>query len=181
MVYLTGDTHGDFRRIKQFCFKVTPTINDTMIILGDASFNYYEDYRDIKTKTYASMLPITILCIHGNKEKRHSTISSYKEKQYHGGIVLYEPKYPNILFAMDGEIFDFDGINCIAIGGAYSPDKQYRLTFGWHWFPDEQPSPEIKQRVEEKLESVGNKVDVVLSHTCPEKYAPVETFLPNID
>ena len=181
MVYLTGDTHGDFRRIKQFCFKVTPTLDDTMIILGDASFNYYEEHRDIKAKTYASMLPITILCVHGNKEKRPSTIPSYEEKQYHGGRVLYEPEYPNILFAMDGEIFDFDGIDCIAIGGAYSPDKQYRLTFGWRWFPDEQPSPEIKQRVEEKLESFGNKVDVVLSHTCPEKYAPVETFLPNID
>ena len=24
-------------------------------------------------------------------------------------------------------------------------------------------------------------VDVVLSHTCPVKYEPVETFMPNID
>ena len=54
MVYLTGDTHGDFRRIKQFCFKVTPTLDDTLIILGDASFNYYANYRDEKAKIYAT-------------------------------------------------------------------------------------------------------------------------------
>ena len=51
MVYLTGDTHGDFRRIKQFCFKVTPSLDDTLIIIGDASFNYYGNYRDEKAKS----------------------------------------------------------------------------------------------------------------------------------
>lgn len=181
MVYLTGDTHGDFRRIKQFCFKVTPTLDDTLIILGDASFNYYANYRDEKAKIYASKLPITFFCIHGNHERRPTTIPTYIEKEYHGGTVWFEEAYPNILFAKDGEIYDFDGKKCIVIGGAYSVDKFYRLTMGWSWFSDEQPSPEIKRQVEEQLASVDYKVDVVLSHTCPVKYEPVETFMPNID
>ena len=181
MVYLTGDTHGDFRRIKQFCFKVTPTLDDTLIILGDASFNYYANYRDEKAKIYASKLPITFFCTHGNHERRPTTIPTYIEKEYHGGTVWFEEAYPNILFAKDGEIYDFDGKKCIVIGGAYSVDKFYRLTMGWSWFSDEQPSPEIKRQVEEQLASVDYKVDVVLSHTCPVKYEPVETFMPNID
>ena len=181
MVYLTGDTHGDFRRIKQFCFKVEPSLDDTLIILGDAGFNYYGNYRDRNAKIFASKLPIMLFCIHGNHEMRPTSVPTYKEKLYRGGTVWYEEEYPNILFAKDGEIYDFDGKKCIVIGGAYSVDKFYRLAMGWHWFPDEQPSPEIKRRVEEQLASVHYMVDAVLSHTCPVKYEPVETFMPNID
>ncbi len=181
MVYLTGDTHGDFRRIKQFCFKVTPTLDDTMIILGDASFNYYGNYRDKNAKEYASKLPITLFCIHGNHERRPATIPTYIEKEYHGGMVWYEEDYPNILFAKDGEIYDFDGRKCIVIGGAYSVDKYYRLAMGWNWFPDEQPSEAIKQQVEKQLASVGNTIDIVLSHTCPLRYEPTKVFLKKVD
>lgn len=56
------------------------------------------------------------------------------------GIVYCEPEFPNILFAKDGEIYDFDGNKAIAIGGAYSVDKEYRLIVGAHWFCDEHPS-----------------------------------------
>ena len=181
MVYLTGDTHGDFRRIKQFCQQMNTTLDDALIILGDAGFNYYGNYRDRNAKIFASKLPIMLFCIHGNHEMRPTSVPTYKEKLYRGGTVWYEEEYPNILFAKDGEIYDFDGRKCIVIGGAYSVDKFYRLAMGWHWFPDEQPSPEIKRRVEEQLASVHYMVDAVLSHTCPVKYEPVETFMPNID
>lgn len=56
MIYLTGDTHGDFRRIKQFCFKVTPSLDDTLIILGDASFNYYQCLLQQKAYTRQSLI-----------------------------------------------------------------------------------------------------------------------------
>ena len=36
MIYLTGDTHGDFRRIAQFCARMNTQPTDIMIILGDA-------------------------------------------------------------------------------------------------------------------------------------------------
>ena len=58
-------------------------------------------------------------------------------------------------------------------------DKFYRIARGYGWWEDEQPSAEIKQYVEQKLQE--NKIDVILSHTCPFKYEPVEVFLPGID
>ena len=58
-------------------------------------------------------------------------------------------------------------------------DKFYRLSRGYGWWSDEQPSEEIKQYVEQQLKE--NVIDVVLSHTCPFKYEPVEEFLPGID
>lgn len=46
MIYITGDTHGDFSRINDFCFKNKTTTDDIMIILGDAGINYYGAKRD---------------------------------------------------------------------------------------------------------------------------------------
>ena len=67
------------------------------------------------------------------------------------------------------------------IGGAYSIDKHYRLAMGYGWWPDEQPSPQVKEKVERVLEERNWQVDVVFSHTCPLKYEPVEVFLPGVD
>ena len=92
-----------------------------------------------------------------------------------------EPDFPNIRFAKDGEIYEIARKRCIVIGGAYSVDKPYRLEQNWGWWPDEQPSPVIKGRVEQRLEAENWTVDAVLSHTCPLKYEPVETFLKGID
>ena len=94
---------------------------------------------------------------------------------------VYEKAYPHILFAKDGEIYRFGEQVCIAIGGAYSVDKYYRLARGWAWFPNEQPSADIKAYVEQQLAKHGNQIDIVLSHTCPLKYEPTEVFLSGID
>jgi 3-oxoacid CoA-transferase subunit A len=92
-----------------------------------------------------------------------------------------EKEYPSILFAKDGEIYDLDGQKAIAIGGAYSIDKMFRIMYGYGWWEDEQPSDEIKGYVEKQLEVRDWKVDVVLSHTVPLKYEPTEVFLPGVD
>ena len=78
-------------------------------------------------------------------------------------------------------MYDLDGKKSIVIGGAYSVDKFYRLAMGWNWWPDEQPSPEIRGKVELALARLDWKTDVVLSHTTPLKYMPVEVFLPQIE
>ena len=47
MIYLTGDTHGRFLRVEDFCRKMKTSKLDTLIILGDAGFNYFLNDRDI--------------------------------------------------------------------------------------------------------------------------------------
>lgn len=79
--------------------------------------------------------------------------------------MLYEEDFPNILFPVDGDIFDIEGKQCIVIGVAYSVDKFYRLRMGYNWWPDEQPTPTIKEYVEQQCKA--HPVDVVFSHTCP--------------
>jgi 3-oxoacid CoA-transferase subunit A len=181
LIYITGDTHGSFTHVKEFCLRMNTTREDILIILGDAAINYFGDKRDSKTKEYLASIPITLLCIHGNHEQRPGTITSYQEKLWHGGLVYVEEEYPQFLFAKDGSVFELNGKKTIAIGGAYSIDKQYRLMYGYRWWSDEQPSEEIKAYVEQQLDNLKWKVDVVLSHTTPLKYEPEEVFLKGID
>ena len=80
MVYVTGDTHGDFRRIKKFCKLADTTKADTLIILGDSGLNYYTDLRSARFKQEAQRLPIKIFAIHGNHEERASNIPTHKAR-----------------------------------------------------------------------------------------------------
>ena len=137
MIYYTGDIHGSTLEIVTFCMRFKPTKDDTIVILGDVGANYFGDLRDNKLKEAFARLQPTIFCIHGNHEMRPWNITTYKTKEWNGGIVWYEEKYPNILFAKDGEIFDIEGTKHLVIGGAYSVDKFYRLSRGYGWWEDE--------------------------------------------
>ena len=179
MIYITGDRHGDFSDLFDFTYQAKTTKDDVMIILGDAGINYYLDYRDILLKEKLRYLPVTLFCIHGNHEERPENIESYKTKEFAGGIVYYEEEYPNILFAKDGEIYDFDGYRVMPIGGAYSIDKDYRIASHKPWYISEQPNEEKKEYIRRKLRD--NEIDVILSHTCPYKYMPFEAFIDGVD
>ncbi|MBQ8161567.1 MAG: metallophosphoesterase [Clostridia bacterium] len=181
MIYITGDTHGEFGRVEYLCNTTKTSKDDILIILGDAGINFYGNWRDELKKEKLQSLPLTVFSIHGNHENRPDNIPSYHLSTWHGGMVWREEKYPDILFARDGEVYDMDGLRTIAIGGAYSVDKVIRLLRGYPWWPDEQPSEAVRRRVEEKLDQMRWEVDVVLSHTVPLKYEPVEVFLPGID
>ena len=165
MIYITGDTHGQFERIEAFCERFGTSHEDILIILGDVGINFGGWNRDCVKKRFLESLPVTLFCIYGNHEQRPQAIESYQEKLWHGGVVYYEEEYPDLLFAKDGEVFDLDGKQTIVMGGAYSIDKMIRLIYGYGWWPDEQPSDEIKRYVESQLDKRGWKVDVVLGHT----------------
>lgn len=182
MIYITGDIHGDVQRISQMIEKHEITPNDIIVILGDVGMNYYGNKKgDRSRKKKMNNFGIPILCIHGNHEMRPESLITYREDQWHGGAVYIEEEFPNLIFAKDGEVYDLEGTKAIAIGGAYSVDKWYRLQRDLHWFPDEQPSEEIKSRVENKLDELGWQIDTVLTHTCPYGYTPTEAFLGGID
>ena len=181
MIYITGDKHGDYTDVFGFCKKYKTSKNDLLIILGDAGINYFLNERDNILKNSLKELPITLFCIHGNHEERPENICGYKTKKFHSGIVYYEKEYPNILFAKDAEIYDFYGNSVLVIGGAYSVDKNYRLMMGYNWYSSEQPSKEIKNKVKKVLHEHNNKVDIILSHTCPFKYMPYEVFMSGVD
>lgn len=175
--FITGDKHRKFDKVKKFCHKMNTCRTDILIILGDAGFNYYNDKRDNKLKKKISQLNITLFCLHGNKENRPQNVGTYGIRSFCGGKVYYEPKYPNIYFAMDGEIYTFEGKKYMVVGGAHSVDKMRCLEKNAPFWYDEIPGDTIKDAVECRLQNEGNKIYGMMTHTCPINYLPTEMFV----
>ncbi len=180
MIYITGDTHGNFQRIKEFCQEQQTTTNDYLIILGDAGINYFGT-PDNKLKEELTKLPITFLCVYGNHEERPENIKTYQEINLFDGIMYQEKNYPNLLFFKDSEIYTILNKKVLVIGGAFSVNKDLMIERGYKWFKDEQPSELIKKQTLNNLQENNYQVDYILSHTCPYKYLPYEMFYVGVN
>ena len=175
--FITGDKHRYFDKVKDFCRDTQTRRKDVLIILGDAGFNYFDDKRDDLLKEDLSNMNITLFCLHGNKENRPQNVGTYGIRSFCGGKVYYEPRYPNIYFAIDGEIYTFDGKKYMVVGGAHSVDKMRCLDEGLPFWYDEMPDDTIKDKVERRLNNEGNKIYGLMTHTCPIDYLPTEMFM----
>lgn len=175
--FITGDKHRNFDRVKEFCRQMGTRRKDILIILGDAGFNYYDDKRDDDLKREMSRLNITLFCLHGNKENRPQNVGTYGIRSFCDGKVYYEPKYPNILFAIDGEIYTFEGNKYMVVGGAHSVDKMRCLEEETPFWEDEMPDEQTKELVEARLQQENNKIYGMMTHTCPIDYLPTEMFM----
>jgi 3-oxoacid CoA-transferase subunit A len=193
-IYITGDTHGDFERIEDFCKIFETTKKDVMIILGDAGVNYFLDRRDEKLKQKLEKMPITFMLVRGNHEARPGIGWDKEDAESlflidcpeYAGTFMMEQEYPSILYMLDGGVYTFNVRNrqlkALTIGGAYSVDKQYRLQMqslgltDYKWFENEQL---IEEEMSQILNNVRDrKFDYVLTHTCPLKDEPRHACMP---
>lgn len=185
MYFITGDTHRDFSHIETFCEKYKTNKSDTMIVLGDAGLNYFQNKSDINLKIKVSSLPIKFLFIRGNHEARPQDIDTYKIIKFCNSFAYAEKEFPDLVFTMDGQVYNIEYKTVLTIGGAYSIDKQYRLSRGFEWFKNEQLSKDEMDNILNKYKET--KVDCILSHTAPDSEIPYPLLpsalgnIPNID
>lgn len=183
--FVTGDIHGNPGRLISAYDKRLLNEGDKVIILGDAGFNFfgngrnYRTYRDIHCKNMVKDLPFQILCVRGNHERRPSCYFGYEEKEMFGNKVYVQEEYPNLIFLEDGCDYLIDGKRCLVLGGAYSVDKKFRIE-GKTWFANEQLSQRERRIIWKKV-IAQRRYDIVLSHTCPFKYIPKESFKSKLD
>ena len=162
MIYITGDTHGDY---DDFLFRMKQTdINrsDTVIICGDFGFVWNTPYERNVLNWLASE-PYTIAFIDGNHED-FDLLKTYPVMQWRGGNV--HRIAPNIFHLMRGQRFQIEGKSFFTFGGAYSIDKKYREE-GKTWWPDELPSSEDYATANKTLEANEFTFDFILTHTIP--------------
>ena len=178
-IFITGDTHGVFERIYALCENFDVTNKDLLIVAGDFGINYYLNKKEQRNKYKLNELPINLLIVKGNHERRPEKIGTYKSKEWNKGIVYYEEEYPTLLFAKDGEIFELNDKKVFCCGGAYSVDKFYRLENHLSWFGDEQLTSDEMDTIVSAIKD--KKCDYVVTHTCPLRYIPTEMFLPMVD
>lgn len=181
MIFITGDTHGSYKRLRAHFRDKPVTRADTLVILGDTGLNYHGDERDMPHKRSAARLPLTLLCLRGNHDRRPASLPGLRRGERFGGRVYWEDAFPHVLYADEAALYDLEGRRCLSLGGAYSIDKAWRLAHGYHWFPDEQLSPEERNAAAALLDAAGWRVDMVLSHTCPLRYEPAEAFFAGVD
>ena len=97
MIYITGDTHRDFKRLNN----LVDNEDDMLIVLGDAGINYFLNDDDKKLKENLNSFNIKLFCIRGNHEERPENIDTYKETIMFSGKVFIEDEYPNLVFGKD--------------------------------------------------------------------------------
>ncbi|MDO4344160.1 MAG: metallophosphoesterase [Eubacteriales bacterium] len=189
MIYITGDTHGEMNRLNTTAFpeQKSLTKEDVVIICGD--FGLVWDYRGespferhwldwLEQKTF------TTVFVDGNHEC-FARLKEYPVRKWRGGSV-HEIR-PSVLHLMRGEIFEISKKRIFAFGGASSHDmpdglldpekdagkiksfrkrcdKYYRV-IGQTWWSEELPSQEEMERGRNNLETCGNQVDFIVTHS----------------
>lgn len=197
MIFVTGDCHGSFQKLGSKLFPVQKemTKDDIVIICGDfgAVWDKSESSKDYYWLNWLEEKPFTTVFCDGNHENFDMLNNDFETVDFHGGKAH---KIRNSIYhLMRGEIFDFEGLKFFVFGGAASHDitggilspedfnteAEFKRTMRrWQkerklfrinhktWWKEELPSDEEYANAEEKLASVGYKVDYVITHCAPQ-------------
>lgn len=159
MVYITGDTHGDFTRFQ------TPAAHhlrkgDTLIVLGDFGFLWDGGKKEQQILRKLGKRKYNLLFLDGTHEN-YELLKNYPVTDWNGGKV--QVIEGNLMHLLRGEIYTIENETYFAFGGGESPDHDLRAD-AKTWWEEEMPSAEQMLAGRENLEKNGNKVDFMLTH-----------------
>lgn len=194
MVYITGDTHGDYDIFKIKSFRYNFKDGDTLIICGDFGGVWYPEDSDFKRNTednliigFYTSLPIDVCFIDGNHEN-YDRLYKYPIVDYKGGKA--HKITDNVYHLIRGEVFTIEGQTFLAMGGACSHDiqdgvleiddpriiewskdryKMFRINH-LSWWKEEVPSEEERNHCLETLKKYNYEVDCILTHEAPTDF-----------
>lgn len=179
MIFITGDVHGEYDLRKfgkeEFTIQSELTKKDYMIICGDFGFLWDESKTEKYWLRWLEHKPWTTLWIDGNHEN-YNLLKRYKIEDWNGGQI--QKISGSIYHLCRGGMFNIDGRNIFAFGGAESHDKQFRIPGKTIW-PEEMPS--LKEMVygAEVLSRNEWKTDIIVTHSLPT-YILQELKMTNI-
>ena len=183
MIWITGDTHGDWvHRLNKDSFpeQKEMTKNDYVIICGD--FGIWNDNSQQRWNLqWLEERNFTTLFVDGN-HSNFDLLNSYMVSDWHGGKVHFINS--SVVHLMRGQVFTIEDKTFFTFGGASShdikdgileiddprirpwrkdPDKMYRINH-ISWWEEELPS--IREMIDGRvnLDKNNNKVDFIISH-----------------
>lgn len=155
MVYVTGDTHGDFSRFSSRAARQMRK-DDTLIILGDFGFLWDGGKEEQRLIKKLGKLKYSVLFLDGPHEN-YDLLKQYPVTQWNGGRVQVIDG--NLMHLMRGEIYTIEYETYFVFGGG--EDSNIDLRKGWE---EAMPSAEEMLAGRRCLEEHGNKVDYILTH-----------------
>ncbi len=201
MIFITGDCHGDYRRLNTQNFPIQKklTRNDFIIVCGD--FGFWNPSREQDWwLDWLSAKPFTLLWVDGNHEN-FDLLKEYPIHSWKGGKVQYIRD--NVVHLMRGQIFELEGASFFTFGGARSHDIQdgildiddedfaetsrqlrardalFRVNH-ISWWKEELPDKQEMDEGKENLEKHGWQVDYIITHCAPTAFLEDLQALPDL-
>lgn len=190
MIYITGDCHGDFTKFStdQFPEQKNMSKSDYVIVCGDFGGVWADTKQQKYWLDWLEKKPFTTLWVDGNHEN-YDLLATYQISEWHGGKVQFIR--PSIIHLMRGQVFNIDGETFFTMGGASSHDisdgildpaapdferryfmaRRYRMMVRvnhYSWWKEELPSEEEYNEARKNLDTVGWKVDHIITHCAPD-------------
>jgi len=163
MIYVTGDTHGEYGRLIEF--NKTLKSGDYIIVCGDWGYIFLNNESENKLLDDVAEKPWTMLFVDGNHEN-HPAINLYPQEIWNGGKIHRIRK--NIIHLCRGQVFEVENKKFFTFGGAYSIDKALRIE-GYSWWKDEMPTDADFVEANKNLDAHNREVDYIITHTAPEE------------
>lgn len=192
---VAGDTHGDTEHCEYLNVVAVEKGCDAVYIVGD--FGYWEHMSDGVTflddlDAIAAESGVDFYWNDGNHDKISLALRMYGDQRDDEGFILVRP---HVHYAWRGHRWTWNGVRFIALGGAYSVDKEYRLawerdaahkramlnvtrlpenqlsedTAGMQWFPEEEMTDNELDTI---LLTDSSPVDIMLTHDKPASSNP---------
>lgn len=190
MIFITGDTHGDWMsrlKVESFPEQKEMTKDDYVIILGD--FGIWDDSKREKYNLdWLEDRPFTTLFVSGNHEN-YDILDNLPIEEWHGGKVNFIR--PSVIHLTRGQVFSIEDKTFFAFGGASSHDISagilepddplfkekkrlldkdpfalYRINHV-SWWQRELPNEEEMDNGYENLERNNGCVDYIITHSPP--------------
>lgn len=163
LVYVTGDTHGDYERFQDPLLRKLGE-DDTLIICGDFGFIWDGTRQEQAILKKLSQKKYTIAFIDGCHENFDLLERDYPLIRWNGGIA--REIAPNIIHLQRGEVYTIEDETYFTFGGGHSQDIEYRRETG-NWWKREQPTHNEIRHAIHKMNQHHSKVDYIITHEPP--------------
>jgi len=186
MIYITGDTHGEFcPRLNKKSFN--GAAGDHLIICGDFGGVWRDSQEERYWLDWLGSRPYKILFVDGNHEN-FDMLAKFPEAEWNGGKVRFIRD--KLIHLMRGQVYTIEGSTFFTMGGASSHDikdgilepddpdierkiKQLRQRRALYrvnhisWWKEELPSEEEYAEADKNLEAYNRSVDYIITHCAP--------------
>lgn len=172
---IAGDTHANKAHVHQLCVAAQQAGCAAIIQVGDWGFTwpgYQTSHLLFKLNKALESYEMDMYFLDGN----HDNFGDLQGRGFWGAKELCRfADAPRVTYIPRGHVWEWDGVTFMALGGAFSIDQD-RRTEGKSWWPEELITYADLEYCASQLDQ-HPKIDVFLSHDCPEGVKRLESYL----